>query len=76
VSSRTDRHAAAVFIAGVDGQRSDGLVSRVQAFFEKAGSEVVLSLGAIQTPKVLMRSGIGDTEQLRSFGIGVVQHLL
>jgi choline dehydrogenase len=36
---------------------------------------VVLSLGAIQTPKVLMQSGIGETEQLRSFGIGVVQHL-
>jgi choline dehydrogenase len=36
---------------------------------------VVLSLGAIQTPKVLMQSGIGDTEQLRSYGISVVQHL-
>src|SRR4029077_16532705 len=48
----------------------DGKVEHV-----RAGSEVVLSLGAIQTPKILMQSGIGDTEQLRSFGIGVVQHL-
>jgi choline dehydrogenase len=48
----------------------DGKVEHFQA-----GSEVVLSLGAIQTPKVLMQSGIGDTKQLRSFGIGVVQHL-
>jgi choline dehydrogenase len=41
----------------------------------KASSEVVLSLGAIHTPKVLMQSGIGDEEELRRFGIPVVQHL-
>ncbi|MDT5152954.1 MAG: choline dehydrogenase [Mycobacterium sp.] len=40
-----------------------------------AGSEVVLSLGAIHTPKVLMQSGIGDEAQLQQFGISVVQHL-
>lgn len=37
--------------------------------------EVVLSLGAIQTPRVLMHSGIGDRAELESFGIPVVQHL-
>ena len=40
-----------------------------------AGREIVLSLGAINTPKVLMHSGIGDQSALRSFGIPVVQHL-
>ncbi len=40
-----------------------------------AGKEVVLSLGAFQTPRLLMQSGIGDEEQLRRFGIPVVQHL-
>jgi choline dehydrogenase len=40
-----------------------------------AGSEVVLSLGAIHTPKVLMQSGIGDQTDLQRFGIPVVQHL-
>lgn len=40
-----------------------------------AGSEVVLSLGAINTPKVLMQSGIGDQAELRRHGIDVVQHL-
>jgi choline dehydrogenase len=40
-----------------------------------AAVEVVLSLGAIQTPKVLMQSGIGDEAELRRFGIPVVQHL-
>jgi choline dehydrogenase len=40
-----------------------------------AAVEVVLSLGAIHTPKVLMQSGIGDETELRRFGIPVVQHL-
>jgi choline dehydrogenase len=41
----------------------------------RAGSEVVLSLGAIHTPKVLMQSGIGDRAELQRHGIPVVQHL-
>ena len=48
----------------------EGITHRI-----RAGSEVVLSLGAIQTPKVLMQSGIGDQGELRRFGIPVVQHL-
>ena len=40
-----------------------------------AGSEVVLSLGAIHTPKVLMQSGIGDRAELKRLGIPVLQHL-
>jgi choline dehydrogenase len=40
-----------------------------------AGSEVVLSLGAIHTPKVLMQSGIGEQTELQRFGIPMVQHL-
>src|SRR6195256_4397343 len=40
-----------------------------------AGLEVVLSLGAIHTPKVLMQSGIGDEVELKRFGIPLVQHL-
>src|SRR5215471_450901 len=41
----------------------------------RAGQEVILSLGAIHTPKVLMQSGIGDHAELRRFGIPLVQHL-
>jgi choline dehydrogenase len=37
--------------------------------------EVVLSLGAINTPKVLMYSGIGDESELSRFRIPVRQHL-
>jgi choline dehydrogenase len=40
-----------------------------------AGLEVVLSLGAINTPKVLMLSGIGDQTELQRLGIPLVQHL-
>lgn len=40
-----------------------------------ATQEVVVSLGAINTPKVLMQSGIGDANELRGFGIPVVTHL-
>jgi choline dehydrogenase len=41
----------------------------------RAGSEVVLALGAVHTPKVLMQSGIGDAAELQRHGIPVVQHL-
>jgi choline dehydrogenase len=40
-----------------------------------AAQEVVLSLGAINTPKLLMQSGIGPEEELRRHGIHVVQCL-
>jgi choline dehydrogenase len=41
----------------------------------QASQEVILSLGAIHTPKVLMQSGVGDAETLTSLGIPIVQHL-
>ncbi|MGF6228826.1 choline dehydrogenase [Inquilinus ginsengisoli] len=40
-----------------------------------AGSEIVLSLGAINTPKVLMQSGVGHADDLVRAGIGVVADL-
>src|SRR5246500_1837102 len=48
----------------------DGKIQRITA-----GLEVVLSLGAMHTPKVLMLSGIGDQAELQRLGISVVQHL-
>jgi choline dehydrogenase len=41
----------------------------------RAGLEVVLSLGAINTPKLLMQSGVGDQTELHRFGIPLVEHL-
>ncbi len=40
-----------------------------------ASQEVILSLGAINTPKVLMQSGVGDADILASLDIPVVQNL-
>src|SRR5260221_591432 len=48
----------------------DGQTQRIGA-----GLEVVLALGAIQTPKVLLQSGIGDRAALQRLGIPAVQHL-
>ncbi|MEO6361684.1 MAG: choline dehydrogenase [Caldimonas sp.] len=41
----------------------------------RARHEVVLCAGALQSPPLLMHSGIGDGEQLRRFGIEVRHHL-
>ncbi|WP_376984364.1 GMC family oxidoreductase [Bosea sp. R86505] len=41
----------------------------------RARCETVLSLGAVQTPKVLMQSGIGPEAELKAHGIDMVQHL-
>jgi choline dehydrogenase len=46
---------------------------KVQRFH--AALEVVLSQGAMNTPKLLMLSGIGDQTELQRLGIPVVQHL-
>jgi choline dehydrogenase len=75
VTRLTFDHTPRCRIAGV------ARVTGVEFFYEGtiqrvgAGSEVVLSLGAIHTPKVLMQSGIGDHTDLQRHGIPVVQHL-
>jgi len=46
---------------------------QVQRYF--AEREVVLSVGAVNTPKVLMQSGLGPEDELRRHTIPLVQHL-
>jgi choline dehydrogenase len=41
----------------------------------RASSEVILSLGAIHTPKILMQSGIGDQTELQNHSIPLVHAL-
>ncbi|MBY6202475.1 GMC family oxidoreductase [Maritalea mobilis] len=59
----------------LDGRRATGVIFRQdgQLFHAKARGEVVLSAGAIGTPKILELSGIGRGEILRAHGIEVVQ---
>jgi choline dehydrogenase len=61
----------------MDGKRASGVEIACNSKVRRigAGLEVVLSLGAINTPKVLMQSGIGDRSELRRLGIPLVAHL-
>ncbi|BBY21701.1 choline dehydrogenase [Mycobacterium stomatepiae] len=61
----------------VDGDKAVGVEILYNGLSRRvdAGAEVVLSLGANHTPKVLMLSGIGDQDELNRVGIPVRQHL-
>ena len=54
---------------GVEGTRQG------QSLEIKARKEVVLSAGAIGSPQLLMVSGVGESSQLKSHGITIVQEL-
>ena len=62
---------------GFDGGRA----SRIEfgcsgkRFSVKVNAEIILSLGAINTPKLLMLSGVGDGDDLARLDIPVIQHL-
>lgn len=43
--------------------------------FIKANKEVILCAGAINSPQILMQSGIGDASRLKHLDIPVIQHL-
>jgi choline dehydrogenase len=60
-----------------DGKRVTGVEIDHQGVVRRigAGSEVILSLGAIHTPKILMQSGVGDQQELKGVGIPIVEHL-
>jgi choline dehydrogenase len=55
---------------GVKLMTADGAVKDIAA-----DKEVILAAGTINSPKLLMLSGVGDARALRSFGIDVVEDL-
>lgn len=57
-----------------EGDRAVGVEYRARGRVEQARArrEVILSAGAIESPKLLNLSGIGDAAQLKRFGIDVV----
>jgi choline dehydrogenase len=61
----------------IEGGKAVGVEIRHQGTTRRIGAdaEVVLSLGANNTPKVLMLSGIGDHDELKRVGIPLHQHL-
>ena len=46
-----------------------------KTFSVKANAEVILSAGAINSPQILMNSGIGDSSELNKHGINVLHEL-
>ncbi len=61
----------------LDGRRATGVEYRQggQLVQLKAAREVLLCAGAMQSPKLLMLSGIGPGAQLQAHGVGVVHDL-
>jgi choline dehydrogenase-like flavoprotein len=59
-----------------DGARAVGVEVRVNGELQRflALREVILSAGALETPRLLQLSGIGDGEHLQSLGIATVAH--
>jgi 5-(hydroxymethyl)furfural/furfural oxidase len=58
------------------GRRAVGVIARGEAcVIEIRGREIVLTCGALQTPAVLMRSGIGPARLLRQLDIPLVHDL-
>ncbi|HLO95543.1 MAG TPA: GMC oxidoreductase, partial [Burkholderiaceae bacterium] len=60
-----------------EGRRAVGVQTRLGGprVQIQARREVVLSAGALQTPQLLMLSGVGPGAQLQDLGIPVLQHL-
>ncbi len=70
----TSAHATRVLL---ENKRAFGVEyaqrGRLQAV--KARREVILSAGAIQSPRLLMLSGVGDAQQLEQVGVELRHHL-
>jgi choline dehydrogenase-like flavoprotein len=70
----TNAYATRILFEGkraVGVEFKSGSVTRIV----RAKREIVLSLGAFQTPQLLMLSGVGDSAELSKHGIDIVHHL-
>src|SRR5215203_1490553 len=70
---QTESHSTRVLF---DGTRAVGVeyVRGGVTMSDRARREVILCGGTVNTPQLLMLSGIGDREQLHAHGIPVVVH--
>lgn len=60
----------------LDGRRADGVFIQTHGRSERVqGKQVILCSGAIQTPILLLRSGVGPRDDLARLGIGCVRDL-
>lgn len=59
-----------------EGKRASGVEVEVDGLLQTVhGGEIVLAAGALHSPAVLLRSGVGPKEQLSSLGIAVMHDL-
>ena len=70
----TDAHTTRVLFAG---RRATGIEFRRGGTLQQLGArrEVLLAAGALQSPQLLMLSGVGPADELARHGIGVVHAL-
>ena len=68
-----DAHASSILF---DGPRANGIAYTQRGIARSAYAkrEVILCAGAIDSPKLLQLSGLGDAAHLRSLGIAVKRH--
>lgn len=73
----TTRDRAMVTRILFEGTKAVGVeyIHKNQVIKVKANKEVILSGGALNSPQLLMLSGIGDEKELKQCDIDVVQHL-
>ncbi|MGQ7848114.1 GMC family oxidoreductase [Granulosicoccus sp. 3-233] len=71
------RHAMAEKLLFDDSGRVTGVQVRTESGMESfsASVEVIVSAGAVDTPKLLLLSGIGDSAELDKHGISLQKHL-
>jgi len=70
----TEAHTTRILFAG---KRATGVEFRRAGRIEQVGAnhEVLMAAGALQTPQILMLSGVGPAAELARHGIGVVHDL-
>jgi len=68
----TDAHVTKLIIEHEKVVGVNVLVNRKDEQIHRARSEVILTAGAVSTPKILMLSGIGDAGELERHGIKVI----
>jgi choline dehydrogenase-like flavoprotein len=71
------RTGATVHHVAIGQGRAAGILFEIggKRLFARARGEVILSAGAIGSPAILERSGIGDGARLRDLGIATAHHL-
>lgn len=75
LSVRTGCHVARIVIREAKAVGVEVIQAGGSTEFIGCGGEVILSAGAIQSPQVLMLSGLGDRDVLARFGIEVKAYL-